>query len=274
MIKANNLTYRIGPKTLVEDVSLALPPGELVAVVGPNGAGKTTLLRLLSGELAPSKGRVTLDDQGFGAWESTTLAKRRAVLPQHSALAFGFTVQEVVLLGRTPHRTAHAHNATVLRWAMEEAGVTHLAARRYPTLSGGEQQRVHLARVLAQLGLPEERRADHTYTLFLDEPTASLDLAFQHQTLQTAQRCAENGVAVLAALHDLNLAAQYADKIAVMHDGRLQVLGTPHEVLTPDVIQHVFGMPVHVTANPCAACPLIIPMPPVSVSLPVLTPTA
>lgn len=268
MIEARNLTYQIGPKTLVNDVSLSLTPGELVAVVGPNGAGKTTMLRLLSGELTPSRGTVTFDQQPFAAWKSERLAKRRAVLPQHSALAFGFTVQEVVLLGRTPHPTPHAHNLGVMQWAMEEAGVAHLAARRYPTLSGGEQQRVHLARVLAQLGTPDER-TDDTYVLFLDEPTASLDLSFQHQTLQTAQRCVEDGMAVLAVLHDLNLAAQYADKIAVMHNGNLVELGTPHEVLTPEVIQSVFGMPVHVTANPCVACPLVIPMP-AGMALPIL----
>ena len=149
MLKLQNVSYRVGAKTLVDGVSLCLRPGEVLAVIGANGAGKTTLLRLLSSELCPTAGAVWLDGRVMTPIDAETLARRRAVLPQQSTLTFGFTALEVVLLGRTPHRTRHAHDLDVARQAMQAAGVTHLAERSYPTLSGGEQQRVHLARALA-----------------------------------------------------------------------------------------------------------------------------
>ena len=258
MFELQNATYRIGAKTLVDGVSLCLRPGEVLAVIGANGAGKTTLLRLLSGELRPTEGAVWLDGRALASSDAEMLARRRAVLPQQSTLTFGFTAMEVVLLGRTPHRTRHVHDLDVARRAMQAAGVTHLAERSYPTLSGGEQQRVHLARALAQIwDAPED---GHRY-LLLDEPTASLDLAHQHGVLRTARRCARAGVGVLAVLHDLNLAAQHADRIAVLCRGRLLAEGPPEAVLTPEIIRRAFDISVFVTEHPCAACLLIVPVP-------------
>ena len=152
---------------------------------------------------------------------------------------------------------------------MRRAGVLPLASRRYPTLSGGEQQRVHLARTLAQLdgrGTPEASgggAAAHTSAryLLLDEPTSALDLAHQHAVLRVAREEAARGTGVLAVLHDLNLAAQYADRIAVLAQGRLIALGAPEAVLTPTVVRCAFGISVLVTQNPCAACPLVVPIP-------------
>lgn len=254
-------TVRVSGRVLVREVDLAVGPGEVVAVVGANGAGKTTLLRLLSGDLRPSAGQVKLDGRPLPAWPPEALARRRAVLPQQPSLAFGFSALEVVLLGRTPHRSAPAHDLDVAYQAMQAAGVLPFAARSYPTLSGGEQQRVHLARALAQIWDAPADAATGSRYLLLDEPTASLDLAHQHAVLRTARRCAQAGVGVLAVLHDLNLAAQHADRIAVLRQGRLLAEGPPATVLTPNVVEQAFDVAVLVTDHPCAACPLVVPVP-------------
>ncbi|MEM6784927.1 MAG: heme ABC transporter ATP-binding protein [Bacteroidota bacterium] len=255
MLALDTVRYAVGTNTLVVDVSLAVAPGEVVAVVGANGAGKTTLLRMASGDLSPSAGTVRLDGRALGAYEPDALARQRAVLPQHAALTFGFTAREVVLLGRTPHAAGQAQDDEVAAQALHLAGVTHLAERAYPTLSGGERQRVHFARTLAQLW---ETPTEGARYLLLDEPTASLDPAHQHAVLGVSKQCAEAGVGVLAVLHDLNLAAYYADRIAVLRQGCLVALGPPSTVLTPDTIRHAFGLDALVQTHPTAGCPLVI----------------
>jgi iron complex transport system ATP-binding protein len=262
MLHLDDVHVQIGGAVLLGGVTLAVRPGEVVAVVGPNGAGKSTLLKVAAGERAPSAGRATLDGRPLAARSPEHLAIRRAVLPQQSALAFGFTAFEVAMLGRTPHAaTRDGHEAAAWR-ALERAGVAHLAERRYPTLSGGEQQRVHLARALAQLdgpAAPDAPRAPRY--LLLDEPTASLDLAHQHAVLALARAHAEAGGGVLVVLHDLNLAAQYADRLAVLRGGRLLAEGRPAEVLDPGLVHAAFDVPVVVLPHPCLACPLVVPMP-------------
>ena len=251
---ARDLTVRIGDKTLIQDVSLTIAPGEILAVVGPNGAGKSTLLNVLCGEMQSADGTVLIENQPLTGWNKRELAKRRAVLPQRSSLTFGFTAQEVVLMGRTPHLSGG--ESREVAEAMQMTRTTHLAERTYTTLSGGEQQRVQLARVLTQIW-----NNDYTRYLLLDEPTNNLDLSHQHATLSIARQFAERGVGVLTVLHDLNLAAQYADRILVMKAGQVQAEGIPHAVLTPQTIRDTFGLPVMVQAHPCFDCPLIIPMP-------------
>ena len=258
MLALHDATVRIGPATLLDGVSLAVRPGEVLAVVGPNGAGKTTALRALSGESAPTAGAATLDGAPLADVGSGPLALRRAVMPQASSLPFDFSVLEVVLLGRTPHRSTRAADLDAASRAMDAAGVAAFADRRYPTLSGGEQQRVHLARALAQLDGPAT--AGPRY-LLLDEPTSALDLAHQHAVLRTARRRAAAGDGVLAVLHDLNHAAQYADRVAVLAAGRLVACGAPRDVLTAEVVAEAFGVAVVVTDHPCAACPLVVPVP-------------
>ena len=270
MLQLDNATVRIGAATLVDGLSLGVSPGEVMAIVGPNGAGKTTSLRLLAGETEPTSGQVLLDGEPLASTGLDDLALRRGVLPQQSALGFGFSTLDVVLLGRTPHSTGRRSDLDAAARAMRRAGVEHLAAQRYPTLSGGERQRVHLARVLAQL----DGATDGDRYLLLDEPTSALDLAHQHSVLRVAQEEAAHGAGVLAVLHDLNLAAQYADRIAVLADGKLVALGTAESVLTPAIVQCAFGISVMVTQNPCVACPLVVPMPEATalpVSLPVLS---
>lgn len=259
MIEVNQTTVVRNGRRLIHAVTLGLAPGEVVAVVGPNGAGKTTLLRVMTGEWRPSEGMVRFDSAPLASYDTTALARRRAVMAQKSWLTFDFSVQEVVQLGRTPHKTTRLHDLKVVQDVMAVVGIKQLAARRYPTLSGGEQQRVHLARALAQIwDAPGEGLSSY---LFLDEPTSNLDLAHQHHVLKITRQCAKEGVGVLAVLHDLNLAAQYADRIAVMQNGQLIALGTPSEVLTADVLQQAFGIPVHITTHPCHACPLVVPIP-------------
>ena len=257
MLALHDATVRIGRATLLDGVSLAVRPGEVLAVVGPNGAGKTTALRLLAGETAPTAGAATLDGRPLAEVGAEALALRRAVMPQASSLPFDFPVLDVVLLGRTPHRATRDADLDAAYRALRAAGVDGLAGRRYPTLSGGERQRVHLARALAQL----DGGAGPARYLLLDEPTSALDIAHQHAVLRTARQRAAAGVGVLAVLHDLNHAAQYADRLAVLAGGRPVASGPPRDVLTADVVARAFGVAVVVTEHPCAACPLVVPVP-------------
>lgn len=262
MLSAQALTVRIGANTLLDGVSLTLNPGEVLAVVGPNGAGKSTLLRALSGELAPFAGQVLMNGRPLAAWLPRQAARMRGVLPQSSALAFRFPVLDVVSMGRGPYRKTHtqAQNRAIAEQALALTDTAELAARIYTTLSGGERQRVQLARVLAQIWEPQGPL--HRY-LLLDEPTSALDLAHQHAVLAIARHFADSQTAgVLAVLHDLNLAALYADRIAVLRRGQLIETGPPGQVLNSELIQRIFGYPVSVGRHPLYPdSPLLIPHP-------------
>lgn len=257
-LAAQNLSFRVGSRALVHDVSLSVRPGQVVAVVGPNGAGKSTLLKMLSGDIQPHRGEVSLNDKSLTAWGKRDRAKLRAVLPQNTSLNFGFTVKEVVLIGRSPHVRGFERplDHAIAYEALCAAKIEHLAERVYTTLSGGEQQRVQLARVLAQIWENNGPRY-----LLLDEPTNNLDLTHQHGTLDIAAEFARNGVGVLAILHDLNLAAQYADDILILKHGEQVAYGTPNTILTAETIRHAFDMPVMIEPHPCLDCPLIIAIP-------------
>lgn len=240
-LRAREVSVRRGAVEILDDVSLRVAPGEVLALLGPNGAGKSTLLKLFAGEDVPSAGEVRLNGRRLHEWSAAELARRRAVLPQESPLSFPFRVRDVVLLGRMPfldgRETAADHERS--DEALRRAGVAHLSDRIYTQLSGGERQRVHLARVLAQL---DENREGQARYLLLDEPTASLDLLHQHEVLGTVRALAREGVGVLVVLHDLNLAARYADRLALLKQGRLQALGPPDEILNPANIHEVFGI--------------------------------
>lgn len=252
LVEVADLSYTVAGRALLAGVSLHLARGELLAVLGRNGAGKTTLLRHLSGELS-SRG-VRLFGQPPHAQAPTPLARRRAVLPQSTPLSFAHEVLDVVLLGRIPHgRAESAADREIAVACLARVGLGGYETRNILTLSGGEQQRVHLARTLAQLHGTRESRV-----LLLDEPTASLDLAHQHATLRLARELGAEGVGVLAILHDLNLAAQYADRVLLLEGGRVRACGTPQDVLTPANIAHAFGHEVVVTRHPCLECPLIV----------------
>ncbi|MEM6336263.1 MAG: ATP-binding cassette domain-containing protein, partial [Bacteroidota bacterium] len=197
MLSLQNVTITIGAKTLLEEVSLDVRPGEVVALVGSNGAGKTTALKVLSGEWQPRSGQALLEGKPMTDWTSQALATRRAIVSQSTTIPFEFLAAEVVLLGRTPHQTTRAHDIDVAERALHAAGVLHLAARRYTTLSGGEKQRVQIARALAQI-----EGADTASYLLLDEPTSALDIAHQQLALHLVREVATQNVGVLAILHD------------------------------------------------------------------------
>lgn len=264
MLQADNIHVQIGDKTLLAGVSLDLMPGEVLAVVGPNGAGKSTLLKVLSDELAPTQGQVWLNNKKLHLWSAREQAQVRAILPQSSRLGFPFRVEDVVMMGRSPYRHTHTHkqNLQAAQQAIDMAQVGHLCGRIFTTLSGGEQQRVQLARVLAQLW---NANASEARYLLLDEPISALDLSHQHHVLGLAHHLAQTAnIGVLAVLHDLNLAALYADQIAIIADGKLQTCGTPAEVLRPCQIKTAFDVNVEVIPHPAqAASPLVIARKPV-----------
>ncbi|MEM8486481.1 MAG: heme ABC transporter ATP-binding protein [Bacteroidota bacterium] len=262
MIKFESVSYSIKSKTLVEQISLTIPRGNVTVLLGPNGAGKSTCLKLACGEYRPTTGSIQLGNKFLQHLTPQEKATSHAVVSQSSSLGFPFPSFEVVLMGRMPHNKYTTPADTKIAWAaMERVGVTHLAAQAYTTLSGGEQQRVHLARALAQIW--DESKNNTPRYLFLDEPTASLDLQYQHSILQLAKSMAADGVGVLIVLHDLNLAAQYADRVGLMANGRLQVLGQPDEVLTAENIREVFSVHTCISRHPQHPCPLIVPLHPV-----------
>ncbi|TCT18099.1 heme ABC transporter ATP-binding protein [Thiobaca trueperi] len=255
-LEAHGLRLIRNGRALIDGVSFSLHPGEVLVILGANGAGKSTLLRCLSGELTPDAGEIRLNGVPLGRWSAADCARRRATLPQQSPLSFPFTALEVAAMGRIPHGDPGASDTRIAVEALAAAEVAHLAERRYTTLSGGERQRVHLARILAQLWTPLPD--DEPRYLLLDEPTASLDLAHQHATLDLARRWTDRRIGVLVVLHDLNLAAQYGDRIALMKAGRLLAVDRPQVVLEPANIEHVFGLPVRVIPHPELDCPLVI----------------
>ncbi len=243
MLEARDATLRRGGRLALAGVSLALAPGELVAVCGPNGAGKSSLLGVLAGDLRPDAGTATLFGRPLAAHGAAALAVRRAVLEQDPALAAPFTVAGLVALGAgiaPPHADADA----IAAQAMAAAGVSALADRRADRLSGGERARAHLARVLAQLAAGRAQGGGHC--LMLDEPTASLDLAHQVAVMEAARRAAAEGAGVLAVLHDLTLAAAFADRVALMAEGRVVADGPPAAVFDAARLSRVYGAAVAV----------------------------
>ena len=240
----------VGRTALLSDVSLELHAGEVLAVIGENGAGKSTLLRVLSGELRPSSGSVTLAGKPLSSHSPLELARRRAVLSQDQQVSFSFTALEVARMGRHPHGEANA--TTIALEALRLCDAAQLESRVFATLSGGERQRVQLARTLAQVWDASDA------LLLLDEPTSQLDIKHQQATLRLARAAAERGAAVLAILHDLNLAAGSADRIVMLSKGRSVASGKPWEVLTADRIGRVFGASVSVIPHPDTQQPLIV----------------
>ncbi|GGD08122.1 heme ABC transporter ATP-binding protein [Halopseudomonas salina] len=253
MLAVRGLSCARGGCQVVAGIDFRLQAGEVLAVLGTNGAGKSTLLATLSGELPRAAGDILLADRPLESWAANQRAQRLAVLPQASSLAFAFSVEEVVLLGRLPHASGRDEDARIAAEVMHAADITHLRQRSYLALSGGERQRVHLARVLAQIWSNAEPAC-----LLLDEPTASLDLAHQRLILQQARELAGRGNAVLLVLHDLNLAARYADRLLLLDRGGVSAVGTPWDVLKAERISQVFGVEVQVAPHPQLDCPLII----------------
>ncbi|SFH66530.1 heme ABC transporter ATP-binding protein [Albimonas pacifica] len=251
MLEAVALTVRRGGRETLSSVSLALAPGEVLAVCGPNGAGKSTLLAALAGDLRPACGEIRIDGAPAARLSAHAMAVRRAVLEQAPALSAPFTARELAALGLVSRIPTPAEAAAMVARALEATGLARLADRPATALSGGEQARAHFARALVQIacGRAEDPARGGRY-LLLDEPTASLDLARQAGAMQAARRARDGGVGVLAVLHDLNLAAAFADRVALLAAGRLVAVGTPAEVLTPGLLGEVYGLPISVGTGP------------------------
>ena len=250
-IEAVGITVRAGGRALVDSVDLVVEPGEFVALVGPNGAGKSTLAAVLVGDLRPDAGEVRIEGRPIGEYRHRELARVRAVLPQQTRVDFPFPVAEVVLMGRHPHlgrgQGPGPSDRAAAAEAMAATEIEPLAARAFPTLSGGEQARASLARVLAQ----------SASVLVLDEPMAALDLRHQRRVVDLCRRLAGEGRAVLVVVHELNQAAA-ADRVGVMDRGRLVACGAPADVLTADRIEAIFGVAVVVTTHPADGRPVVL----------------
>ncbi|MFN4001035.1 heme ABC transporter ATP-binding protein [Microcella sp.] len=252
VIAARKVHVRRDEREILSAIDLDVAAGEVLALVGPNGAGKSTLLSVLSGDLRPSDGTVELLGRAVSAYRPLELARRRAVLSQANAVSFPFRVLEIVQMGRSPWvRTAElADDERAVTEAIEATDIAHLLGRRFTSLSGGEQARVSLARVLAQ----------STPIVFLDEPTAALDLRHQEEVMRLARALAANGRAVVVVVHDLSLAGAYADRIALLDHGRIDAVGTPAEVMTADRVGRVYGLDVQIHRLGASDRPIVLPL--------------
>ena len=237
-MEAQDVDFAVDAVRILDGVSLTSGAGEFIGLVGPNGAGKTTLIKCISGLLAHSQGTVHLDGRDLARMSPREIAKVVAHLPQNTSVDFGFTSLEVVLMGRNPHlgpfQLEGARDFEVARAGMQFTDTEWLSAREINTLSGGERQRVLIARALAQ----EPR------LLLLDEPTANLDIQHQLQVMDLVRSLVDDGLAAVTAMHDLNMASAYCDRIYVMSEGKVVASGTPAEVLLPGLINQVFGVGV------------------------------
>ncbi|MFB2549834.1 heme ABC transporter ATP-binding protein [Ensifer soli] len=254
MIRADGVSRRAGGRALVDRVTLALAPGRMTVLVGPNGAGKSTLIGMMTGEVRPSAGRVEIHGRDIAGLTPRAIAMLRAVLPQATPVAFPFSVLDVVRMGAVARAARDPDGAALA--ALSRLGLAAFAGRSYPSLSGGEQQRVQFARVLAQMPAPAEDGLARA--LFLDEPVASLDLAHQIAVLDVARSFARGGGMVLAVLHDLNLAAEYADSLVFLKEGRIVAEGPPSESLTDAAIAAVYGVSGTVGRLPPPGTPFVL----------------
>ena len=243
-IGAHDLTYEIEGETLLDGVSLRADRGQFVGLIGPNGAGKSTLLRTISGILRYRRGAVRLEGADLKTLSSREIASSLALIPQIAPYTYGFTSMELVLMGRYPHlgrfQIEGKEDDRIARDAMRLTETEQFADRTLDTLSGGERQRVFVARALAQ----------QPRILLMDEPTANLDVLHQLKVLDLVRRLVDDGLTAIAAVHDLNMAARYCDKLVLLSGGRVLAEGTPSEVLTPDTIASAFGVKSAVYQDP------------------------
>ncbi|WP_202869192.1 heme ABC transporter ATP-binding protein [Kribbella antibiotica] len=251
MAEAREVSLELGGTPILDGVSLSVRTGEVLALVGPNGAGKSTLLSVLSGDHAPDRGEVFLGGEPLPHWSPVETAMRRAVMLQQATISFPFSVADIVAMGRSPwYGTPRAEDdENAVRAALETADITEFRERVFSSLSGGERARVSLARALAQ----------EAQLLFLDEPTAALDLHHQEAVLQLARESAAADDAVVVVVHDLNLAAGYADRVAVLSHGKIVADGNPRNVLTAELLTEVYRHPVEVWPHPATGAPVILP---------------
>ncbi|ASY57495.1 heme ABC transporter ATP-binding protein [Sinorhizobium sp. CCBAU 05631] len=257
MIRASDLSARLAGRPVLHGVSFEAVPGRMTAIVGPNGSGKTTTLKAISGELHLSKGKVTINNHDIARLKPFELALKRGVLPQSTVISFPFTVREIVGLGLSTGGADIAGSGRTVDEALEAVDLAGFSGRLYEELSGGEQQRVQLARVLCQIAAPVGD-GEPRY-LLLDEPVSSLDIRHQLTIMQLARQFCEGGGGVIAVMHDLNLTAMFADQMVMMKAGRIRALGTPKEVLTDETMEAVFGCRMRVGIAPARDVPFVLP---------------
>lgn len=255
-LRLEGMTLGYGERVVLRNITLEVASGEILGLIGPNGSGKSTLIRGVTRLIALHDGQVFLNGREIRQLSRENIARTVAVVPQNASLPELFTALEVVLMGRTPHlgrfRHESARDFTIAWQAMEATDTLGLAERRVGELSGGERQRLCIARALAQ----------EPKVLLLDEPTAHLDINHQAETLNLVRAlCRNRGLAVLAALHDLNLATQYCDRLVMIAGGGIHSQGRPDEVITPASIREVYGVDVHIQPHPVNGLPLVIVTP-------------
>jgi iron complex transport system ATP-binding protein len=254
MVELRGVSYQAGGTTILDDVSVRFRPGRFNVIVGPNGAGKSTLMRLASGLVRPTTGEVRYEDRPLASLPSDALARTRAVLSQHVELAFPLPVADVVLMGRYPHygRVPSARDREIVQRALELVGMSHKQEQPYPTLSGGEQQKVQLARVLAQIwnfDAPPGAAREHRY-LFLDEPTSSLDVHYQLHLLDVARELLAHDCTVVAILHDLNVAFSYGGHFVLLEEGRVAAEAERAQDIPVEMLERLFRVRVRKISDP------------------------
>jgi iron complex transport system ATP-binding protein len=252
---ADNISLHLSGFDLLRNISLEVEAGAVTAIVGPNGAGKSSLLKVLTGEVTATRGEVYLNQRELAHWPLLDRAQMLAVLPQHTLLNFPFTADEVVGLGRIPHQTGVTKDNQIITQALDLVDASYLQKRFYTQMSGGEKQRVQLARVLAQIWQPSDHGEQF---LVLDEPTSAFDLSHQQLTLDIVRQLAERGVGVLMVVHDLNLAARCADNLVVFDGGVIAAQGKPKDILSEQLIDKVFGVKSIISQHPVTKRPLVI----------------
>jgi len=255
-VEARHLAYAYGDRPVLKDISFSVEKGDFFVIIGPNGSGKTTLMRIISGFLKPGNGRLAVMGRPIGAYTRRTLARTIAMVPQAVSVEFPFTVMELVLMGRSPHQgilgLADKADRDLARQAMSFTGVEELSGRRLNQLSGGECQRVFIARAICQ----------DPGIMLLDEPTASLDLAHQVRVMDLMERLRnEKGVTVVMVSHDVNLAAMYGNRLLLLKDGRILSLGAPGEVLTYETLEAAYECALLVDESPLGKFQRVTPVP-------------
>ncbi|MBV1878968.1 MAG: heme ABC transporter ATP-binding protein [Pseudomonadales bacterium] len=259
MIEAKNISFGYSwqrdKNVLLDNINLSIEAGSSTALMGPNGAGKSTLLKIFSGQLKAHQGEIIFNNKNLQDWRAIEKAQMMAVLAQENVLEFNFTVTEVVTLGRSPHNSGRIIDQDIVTTALNLVDAGQLAQRYYPHLSGGEKQRVNLARVLAQVW---QTTPVGPRLLILDEPSAAFDLAHQQLLNSIIKEIVSHKVTVLMVVHDLNLAARIVDNIVLLNQGTVQATGTPHQVLTEATIAQVFGIKTEVFKHPETGLPTIL----------------
>jgi iron complex transport system ATP-binding protein len=257
MLRTESISYSIGKKTILAGISAEFHPGEFNMILGPNGSGKSSFLKIFSGEVHASEGNVFYGVKKIREIKTDELAKYRAVMSQQPELSFPLTVDEVVMMGRYPHFNFNPNkkDIAICEAVMERMNLSPFKERNYLTLSGGEKQRVQFARVLAQIW---EQPAEGTRYLFLDEPLTSLDINYQQEFLQVAREFTKKDTVLVAVMHDINLATQYADRLFFLKQGELIAHGRPKEILNEALIKKVFDVDITIINNPLTNNPLVV----------------